>query len=94
MSEGNNGGGSGKAVTSLVLGIISVLGTCIPLIGLICGIPGIVFGALGRKSPSKGMATAGLVISIIGLILSILMMFCYSSPEFWQGFEEGLNSQE
>ena len=64
------------ALASLVLGICSLV---FPFIGLgwlscILGIVGIILGALGRKNPEKkGMATAGMVMSIISLALGILM---------------------
>lgn len=67
------------AVGSLVLGIISLVFAIVPFlnalgIGIIPGLIGIVLGALGRKDPAKkGMATAGLVCSIIGLVLCILL---------------------
>ena len=64
------------AVASLVLGIVSIVFSFIPavdLFGGILGIVGIVLGALGRKSPDKkGMATAGLVCSIIGTVLCLI----------------------
>lgn len=64
------------AVASLVLGILSIINAlflpAFPL-GIVLSIVGIVLGALGKKVPEKaGMAKAGLVCSIIGLILSIL----------------------
>lgn len=64
------------AVTSLVLGICSLV---FPFIGLgwlscLLGIVGTVLGALGRKdSEKKGMATAGMVMSIISVALGLLM---------------------
>ena len=68
-------------VASLVVGIISLL------IGLVSaglfgwlggslGIIGIVLGALGRKNAPEGksgIATAGLVCSIIGTVLGLLL---------------------
>lgn len=65
-------------VASLVLGILSLI--CAIFLagyqwfGAICGLIGIILGALGRKkSEAKGIATGGLVCSIIGFILSIIM---------------------
>ena len=64
------------AVASLVLGICSLV---FPFIGLgwlsmILGIVGIILGALGRKNAEKkGMATAGIVMSIIAVALGLLM---------------------
>ena len=66
-------------VASLVLGIISiVIGVCssglLGWLGAILAIIGVILGALGRKDPEKkGIATAGLVCSIIGLILCLLL---------------------
>lgn len=66
-------------VASLVLGIVAiVIGLCsagaLGWIGAILAIIGIVSGALGRKeAENSGMATAGLVLSIIGLVLCLLL---------------------
>ncbi len=66
-------------VASLVLGIIALVlavfsaGT-LGWLGSIIAILGIILGALGRKNAEKkGMATAGLVCSIIALSLGLLM---------------------
>ena len=64
-------------VASLVLGIISLVISCIfsavGWLGSIFGLVGIILGAAGRKNPAKkGVATAGLVCSIIGFILGII----------------------
>ncbi len=65
-------------VAALVLGIISLLfglfGAGFQWVGAIVGLIGIILGAAGRKVPEKaGIATAGLVCSIIGFILSIIL---------------------
>lgn len=41
---GNDGGGGGKAIASLILGIVGLFGWCIPLIGLPVTIIGLVMG--------------------------------------------------
>ena len=66
------------AVASLVLGIVStVWGAIIPptkIVGAIIGIVGIVLGAVAKKNdPSNGMATAGLVLSVIGTVLCLII---------------------
>lgn len=67
---------NGLAIASLVLGIVSIvfsfIGLSIPL-GLIVGIVGIILSVMARKKNPCGMATAGLVLSIIGTILCALM---------------------
>ncbi len=67
---------SGKGTASLVLGIISVVfiftGT-FALIGMILAIVGLVLGIQGKKeNPEDGKAKAGVVLSIIGLVLCAL----------------------
>ncbi len=64
-------------VASLVLGIIAlVFGLFIPglqWVGAIVGLIGIILGAMGRKNPEKkGIATAGMVCSIIGFVLCVI----------------------
>lgn len=68
------------AVASLVLGIvalvISLFFAGMNWIGTIAGIIGIVLGALGRKnSEKKGMATAGMVMSVIAVALGLIVFF-------------------
>lgn len=76
-----------KAKTSLILGIIlNVLNLgmmCSTLLGggflygglfIILAIAGIQNANLGRKSSKKGMATAGLVLNIIAVVVSALFL--------------------
>ena len=66
-------------IASLVLGIISlVIGVfssgLLGWLGAILAIVGIILGTLGRKNPEKkGIATAGMVCSIIGLVLCLIL---------------------
>jgi len=66
-------------VASLVLGIIAVViglfsAGSLGWLGAILSVLGIIFGALGKKNvEKKGIATAGLVLSIIGLILCLIL---------------------
>ena len=86
MEQNNQVPGKGLAVAALVLGIVSVaLGWILPLpivgqiITLILGIVALVLAILAQKKSKEagiknGMATAGLVLSIIGIISSILAL--------------------
>ena len=73
--------GAGQAVTSLVLGIISIVFTFIPCFGFVAiatGIIGLIMGILGRKSVSRhGMAVTGIVLSAISLGLVVLFTVLY-----------------
>ena len=66
-------------IASLILGIVSILIGCfsgglLGWVGTIAGIVGIILGALGRRNEAnKGLATGGLVCSIIGTILGLIL---------------------
>ncbi len=75
---------SGLSIASLIIGIFTLImglfgwtfgwGT---IIGVITGIVGIILGAMGKKKDGSGVATGGLVTSIIGLVLcGILFIAC------------------
>ena len=57
----------GLAIASLVLGIVSFFPCC----GSVCSIVSIVLGVLSRKKKptDNGMATAGIVLSIVALAI-------------------------
>jgi len=72
-------GPNGFQITSLVLGILSIL--CCFCIGFFWGIPsiifsvaGLIFGIVGNKKNKHGVGTAGIVCSIIGLVLAIIVL--------------------
>lgn len=80
---------NGKCIASLVLGIASITICCG---GLLPAILGIIFSILGKKDvtnnptaykpASKGMATAGLVCSILGCVAFVIVMIvCLVSSE-------------
>ena len=78
MSEEIAVPGKGKAVASLVLGIISLVllwfGVT-ALIAIVTSIIGIVLGVSAKKTlppNQRGMATAGLICSIVGLVLAVI----------------------
>jgi hypothetical protein len=64
--------GSGMAIVSLVLGILSLLAWLFWPLGLLVSIPGLVLGIIGRRSPSRGLAIGGIVTSSVGLGLSLV----------------------
>lgn len=71
------------SIIGLILGILAVVFFWFPVANyffLVCGIVGIVLSAMGRKKAkaagaSTGLATAGLVLSIIGTCLSGIGVF-------------------
>lgn len=72
-----------KAPNSISGFVCSIVGFFIPFLGFILCIIGIVLSSKGRKEfaknpdaySGKGFLTAGLVIGIVGLVLSLLSLF-------------------
>ncbi len=73
----------GFSITSLVVGIVSVIFTLTIWIPLIGGIVAVVFGAIARKNGDgsyRSYATAGFVLGIIalaGVVLIILFLILF-----------------
>ncbi len=69
---------NGFAIASLVLGILSILCCCQPMIGGICSILALIFSIVSRKQNGRfnGLSIAGLVLAIIGLLLFAYMLVC------------------
>ncbi|MCR5635711.1 MAG: DUF4190 domain-containing protein [Clostridiales bacterium] len=75
--------GKTLSIVGLVLGIVSLVLFWCPywnILGLVAGIVGIVLSVKGKKQATEagvptGMATAGLVLSIIGAALSLIGFF-------------------
>lgn len=73
-------GRNGIGVAALVLGIISIVACFAWYAAGVCAILAIVFGVIGRNRAKRGEATnpgvakAGLITGIIGLVASIAVM--------------------
>lgn len=62
---------NGPGIAGMVLGIIGVLSFWFPFIGLPVSIVGLVLSSVGMKRVTgKGFAVAGLVLTIIAVVLS------------------------
>lgn len=71
--------GKGLAIASLVLGILGIVCCCIG-VGAIFGLVGLILGIVAinkADSSSKGIAIAGLIVSIIALLLGAYMLISY-----------------
>lgn len=76
----------GKAVAGLILGIVSIVSSCSGS-GVLFGILGIVFSCMSRKEAknnpngttgNSGLSTGGLICSIIGIVISVIVNPVYS----------------
>ncbi|MBO5373656.1 MAG: DUF4190 domain-containing protein [Lachnospiraceae bacterium] len=72
----NTGGDSkGMAIASMILGIVSLVLSCVWYVSLITGIVSIVLAVMYNKKNGKcGMTTAGIVCSVIGMILAVVLI--------------------
>ncbi len=77
--------GKGLSVTALVMGILGIIGGFIPVVcyfTTLCAILGLIFGVIGRKKSkliygkASGIATAGLVLGIIGVAFAVIGLIC------------------
>ena len=73
---------NGMAITGMICGILSLLtGCCCTLFGLPFSILGVIFSIIGlsqlKKNPGqggRGMAIAGLICSIISIVIMVLLV--------------------
>ena len=78
--------GQGKAVASLVLGIVGIV-FGFYLVGLPCAVVGLVLGILAKRQHAGGIATAGIVLCAVGLALSLILL-CFILLFVIMEFEE------
>lgn len=74
-----DGGSTGLAIASMILGIVSILISCCAvsrLISVLTSLSGIVFGILSiqKGSQGKGMAIAGIICSAVALLVWIIFI--------------------
>lgn len=73
-----NGGNSGYAIASMVLGIVSIVFCCIPIVGVVCGVLAVVFSRkMNREGIVNSYTKAGFICGLVGLGLSVFS-FAYS----------------
>lgn len=61
----------GMSIAGLVMGIVSIVLMCCCGGGIIFGIAGLIMSIVGNKQTKTGVGTAGLVCSIVGIVLNI-----------------------
>ena len=72
MSYSNGTPQNNKAIASLVLGILAMVFVFFgkgALVGIVLGIIGLILGISAKKESPSGMATAGIVLSIIAIAI-------------------------
>ena len=59
------------AIAGFILSILGFLGGFIPIVGWILWLLGIIFSGIGLRRQPKGLAVAGIVISIISMLIIV-----------------------
>ncbi len=63
---------TGMSVAALILGLFGLIAWCCPIIGFSVGLLALIFGIIGAGRGGRGMAVAGIVLSIVTLVLSTI----------------------
>ena len=69
----------GLGIAGMVLGLTTLTFCWVIYIALVTGIIGIILSAISRKQGRNGFAKAGLITSIIGLALAIILLFIFGA---------------
>ena len=70
---------NGMAIAGLVLAICAIAVSWLPGVNFVCWILGLIFSIVGlrnanRGAPYRGLAIAGLVISLAGIVLIVVLI--------------------
>lgn len=88
--------GNGWGIAALVLGIVAVVFSFIPVMGMVAFVLGplaVIFGIIGatRKFAKKGAAVAGLVLGILSIVIAAIWMAVLSAAV--SSADQALNSE-
>ena len=81
VPRGPHGSAKGLGIAGMVCGIVSLVSSIYVITGFIAGILGLIFSIIAKKKSAEqrvtnSKANAGLVMSIIGLVLAAFITFC------------------
>lgn len=63
---------SDLAITSLAIGIVSLLAWYIPICGITISVLGLILGIISRSSSKRSLAIAGIVLNVIGITITVI----------------------
>jgi hypothetical protein len=70
---------NGMGTAGFVLALLGVLFGWVPALGWILWLLGLIFSIIGITRTPKGLAIAGLVLSLIGIIVIIVFVVAFGS---------------
>lgn len=63
---------NGFAIAGMILGIVSIPASCcFAWVGILVAVLGLIFSIIGQSKGKSGMAIAGIICSVIGILLGI-----------------------
>ena len=75
LNKGTTDKKATKAMVGFILGLVGIIAWILPLIGYPVTIVGIVFSSMGMNSVNKNKALAGLILSIVFLVVTLINSF-------------------
>ena len=85
---------NGLGVAALITGILGLFGSCSVVFGVLLGIAAIIMGLVARgrvkrgQASNGGMATAGIVLGVLAIIVSIVwVMWVFKGADVPQFFD-------
>lgn len=63
-----------RAVTSMILGILSIVSCCVPVLPLVLAVSAIIMGiaSMTNSEGSRGMAITGVICGGVGVIMGLV----------------------
>ncbi|GEM_PF-1615574 len=84
------------AITGFILSLIALCSFWLGLIPFIFAVTGLIFSILGAKSDKKGLAIAGIVISVVAMVIAVAVVFLAlgtfryltNNPDIFSGYAD------
>ncbi len=90
MEKRSSLGDNSFGVTSVILGILSLVFSISMILSLILGVLALIFALVQRKKAPNKWSTWGIILAILGIALSILFIFSFVSVI--STFKESINT--
>ena len=89
-------GGTGLAITALIVGIVALVLSVIPVLGMVSivlGLIAVVFGiiAIVKKTAGKGMAITGIILGALGAVVAMIITALLGAA--FTAFDQEMNAE-
>lgn len=76
---------NGMGVAGFIIALLALFLGWVPFIGWLLWLLGLIFSFIGVFKPPRGLAIAGLCISLIGVIILIIVSFALAGAASYSG---------